>query len=53
MVLVREICCSNHMLGVLLNVMFVVGFVIRIALLVVVMLASAALRSVVGTYVLG
>jgi len=40
------------MLGVLLNVVFVVGLVIQIALLVVTRLASAALLSVVSAYVL-
>ena len=53
MVLVHEICWSNHTLAVLLNMMFVFGFVVRIALLVVIMLASAALLSVVGAYVMG
>lgn len=53
MVLVREIRWSNHTLAVLLNMMFVFGFMVRIALLVVIMLASAALLSVVGAYVMG
>lgn len=53
MMLVREICWPNHTRAVLLHVMFVFGFVVRIALLIVVILASAALLSVVGAYVTG
>jgi hypothetical protein len=53
MMLVREIRWSNHTLAVLLHVMFVFSFVVRIALLIVIMLASAALLSVVGGYVMG
>ncbi len=53
MMLVRKIRWSNHTLAVLLHVMFVFGFVVRIALLIVIMLASAALLSVMGGYVMG
>lgn len=41
------------MFAVLLHVMFVFGFVVRIALLMVIILASAALLSVVDGYVTG
>lgn len=53
MVLVREIRWSSYAFAVLMHMMFVFGFMVRVALLVVIMLASAALLSIVGAYVTG